>query len=88
MDEQNKNLIFATVLSFLVILVWFWLFPPEEMVVTDPPPQTTEAVIDGTVPNAASDIATTSVPTDGTDAVAASQAPTLNLISASAGTCL
>ncbi len=30
MDDQNKNLISATVLSFLVILVWFWLFPPED----------------------------------------------------------
>ncbi|NNU79819.1 membrane protein insertase YidC [Halovulum dunhuangense] len=32
MDDQNKNLILATALSFLVILVWFILFPP-------PPPQ-------------------------------------------------
>jgi len=32
MDEQNKNLILATALSFLVILVWFWLFPPEEVI--------------------------------------------------------
>ena len=31
MDEQNRNLILATALSFLVILVWFWLFPPEEI---------------------------------------------------------
>ncbi|MEM1130487.1 MAG: membrane protein insertase YidC [Pseudomonadota bacterium] len=30
MDDQNKNLILATALSFLVILVWFLLFPPEE----------------------------------------------------------
>ncbi len=30
MDEQNKNLILATVLSFMVILVWFVLFPPPE----------------------------------------------------------
>jgi len=30
MDDQNKNLILATVLSFVVILIWFWLFPPEE----------------------------------------------------------
>ncbi len=39
MDDQNKNLILATALSFLVILLWFVLFPPE-----DPPaePQTTE----------------------------------------------
>jgi YidC/Oxa1 family membrane protein insertase len=30
MDDQNKNLILATVLSFIVILVWFVLFPPPE----------------------------------------------------------
>ncbi len=30
MDDQNKNLILATALSFLVILVWFLLFPPPE----------------------------------------------------------
>lgn len=43
MDDQNKNLILATALSFLVILVWFLLFPPEEPV-TDPnaPAQITE----------------------------------------------
>ncbi len=28
MDDQNRNLILATALSFLVILVWFILFPP------------------------------------------------------------
>lgn len=33
MDGQNKNLILATALSFLVILVWFVLFPPAEPVV-------------------------------------------------------
>ncbi len=31
MDDQNKNLILATALSFLVILVWFLIFPPEEV---------------------------------------------------------
>ncbi len=31
MEEQNRNLILATVLSFLVIVIWFWLFPPEEI---------------------------------------------------------
>ncbi len=35
MDDQNKNLILATALSFLVILVWFLLFPPEDPA-TDP----------------------------------------------------
>lgn len=33
MDDQNKNLILATVLSFLVIMVWFVVFPPPETVV-------------------------------------------------------
>ena len=33
MDDQNKNLLLATVLSFLVILVWFVFFPPEEATV-------------------------------------------------------
>ncbi|MGJ8629095.1 MAG: membrane protein insertase YidC [Sulfitobacter sp.] len=42
MDEQNKNLILATALSFIVILVWFVLFPPPE---ADTP-------IDGTVQTA------------------------------------
>ena len=31
MDDQNKNLILATALSFLVILIWFILFPPPEV---------------------------------------------------------
>ena len=30
MDDQNKNLILATVLSFLVILGWYTFFPPPE----------------------------------------------------------
>lgn len=29
-DNNNKNLILATALSFLVILAWFMIFPPEE----------------------------------------------------------
>lgn len=36
MDDQNKNLILATALSFAVILVWFLLFPPPEQPVQDP----------------------------------------------------
>jgi len=39
MDDQNKNLILATALSFLVILVWFILFPPEERLETSVPEQ-------------------------------------------------
>ncbi|MCV2876938.1 membrane protein insertase YidC [Rhodobacteraceae bacterium XHP0102] len=40
MEDQNKNLILATGLSFLVILVWFLLFPPEEPQVTEADPAT------------------------------------------------
>ena len=31
MDEQTKNLILATALSFLVLLTWMFIFPPEPM---------------------------------------------------------
>ncbi|MFO6465547.1 membrane protein insertase YidC [Jannaschia sp. KMU-145] len=34
MDDQNKNLILATALSALVLLVWFFLFPPEQQAPT------------------------------------------------------
>ncbi|MEM8570757.1 MAG: membrane protein insertase YidC [Pseudomonadota bacterium] len=30
MDDQNRNVILATALSFVVIMVWFLLFPPPE----------------------------------------------------------
>ncbi|MDA7423106.1 membrane protein insertase YidC [Thalassococcus lentus] len=36
MDDQNKNLLLATALSFAVILVWFLLFPPPEPEAIDP----------------------------------------------------
>jgi YidC/Oxa1 family membrane protein insertase len=60
MDDQNKNLILATGLSFLVILVWFFLFPPPE------------PAIDATLPAAVSTADGTTAPAAaaGTDAVA------------------
>ncbi len=36
MDDQNRNLILATALSFIVILVWFVVFPPPEPDPVDP----------------------------------------------------
>ncbi|WP_420586090.1 membrane protein insertase YidC [Ruegeria sp.] len=45
MDDQNKNLILATALSFLVILVWFVLFPPPEQ--TTVPSEAEIAAVDG-----------------------------------------
>lgn len=48
MDDQSKNLILATALSFLVILVWFFLFPPEEQAPNQAvPPEAAQQ--DGTV---------------------------------------
>ncbi len=47
MEDQNKNLILATVLSFIVILVWFVLFPPPEPVPA-PAPSAATAPTDGT----------------------------------------
>ena len=44
MDDQSRNLILATALSFLVILAWFFLFPPEPPAPTTP---AAEAAQDG-----------------------------------------
>jgi YidC/Oxa1 family membrane protein insertase len=38
MDDNNRNLILASALSFLVILIWFYLFPPETPEVTEEAP--------------------------------------------------
>ncbi|MCT8161430.1 membrane protein insertase YidC [Pseudoruegeria sp. SHC-113] len=43
MDDQNKNLILATALSFLVILVWFVVFPPEEPVIDPNAPEISDS---------------------------------------------
>ena len=47
MDDQNKNLILATVLSGLVILVWVTFFPPATPPVPDAGQQTTAAAPSG-----------------------------------------
>jgi YidC/Oxa1 family membrane protein insertase len=47
MDEQNRNLILATALSFAVILVWFLLFPPETPPQQVAPQAGVESVEDG-----------------------------------------
>ena len=52
MDDQNKNLILATALSFIVILVWFVLFPPPEP----------EVPLDTTVPTTAQEQDAATVP--------------------------
>ena len=44
-DDDNKNLVLATVLSMIVLMVWFVLFPPEQPDPTEQP----VATADGTV---------------------------------------
>ena len=50
MDDQNKNLILATVLSFAVIVGWTTLFPPEELPV-DPTVDAVTLADDATLPS-------------------------------------
>jgi YidC/Oxa1 family membrane protein insertase len=49
MDDQNKNLILATVLSFAVIVAWTTFFPPEDLL-PDPATQTEQTLEDPTLP--------------------------------------
>ncbi len=78
MDDQNKNLILATALSFLVIMAWFLIFPPEQQApVSDDVAQTTQPDGTATTPSAAPDAGSpATAPADGTgqaDAVAEAQ---------------
>ena len=52
MDDQNKNLILATGLSFLVILVWFLLFPPDMTTPVVDPAATSQATTPGSAAQA------------------------------------
>ncbi|WP_022704917.1 membrane protein insertase YidC [Pseudorhodobacter ferrugineus] len=74
MDDQNKNLILATVLSFLVILVWFVLFPPEDAVVDPNAP----AVV-ATTTEAQSPPAVATAGTDATPQAERAEAPRLDI---------
>ncbi len=67
MDEQNRNLILATVLSFLVVMVWFMLFPPEEIAQAElPPTSEAEQTVDASTPSAGTPVtdATTNTGTE------------------------
>ncbi len=72
MDDQNKNLILATVLSFLVILAWFVLFPPEETAVDPNAPAVTATEETGSL-TAPAPPATTSGESSVPDAAAAAE---------------
>ena len=72
MNDQNKNLILATVLSFLVIVTWSVLFPPEELPV-DPATQITSAEGEALLPTA--ETATAAGATAPSDATTQADAP-------------
>ena len=66
MDDQNKNLLLAMVLSSLVLLIWFVLFPPpEQPVPTNDPANTTVGTDPATsVPTADADTTAGAAPAD------------------------
>ena len=68
MDDQNRNLILASVLSFLVIIVWFILFPP---------PEPTQRQVEDDFSSTQNDIDDTALP--GTDTVQTETAPKTTL---------
>ena len=74
MDDQNKNLILATALSFGVILIWFTLFPPPEAVEDPNAPTLTAESADATTPAAAPSLSTSA--SDTASAAATSAEPT------------
>ncbi len=82
MDDQNKNLILATALSFVVILVWFVMFPPPEPAVEDPNAAVTAT--DGTTPVAPAATAplTADTAVTDTDTAAAPDAPRVDIATA------
>ncbi|MEY4984022.1 MAG: hypothetical protein RIR62_2288, partial [Pseudomonadota bacterium] len=74
-DQNNKNLLLATVLSFLVVLVWFFLFPPEDPALTAPPAAVSETSTAVTPP--AADAAPAAA--EGATASAVADAPRLTI---------
>ena len=78
MDDQNRNLLLATVLSFFVIVVWYvggaWLFP--EVFATQEPLAAVEATVDTAPP--AADI-TAEAPDTSSSTAALAAAPRLKI---------
>ncbi len=86
MDDQNKNLLLATGLSFLVILVWFFLFPPKEQPKDTKAPdavatQTAPAPTSATAVPSATGVATTAAaaPNGAAPAAAAANLPRIKI---------
>jgi YidC/Oxa1 family membrane protein insertase len=81
MDDNNKNLILATALSILVLIGWFYFFPPPEPALTEDPnaAAATETAPLSTAPTAAT-VATTQASTSAApEAAATTDAPRLEI---------
>ncbi len=81
MDDQNKNLILATVLSFLVILGWYTFFPPPEPIPAVEPAVTESITEGGTAgaPAVGSTAATDATATAQADEAEAPSAPRIDI---------
>ncbi|MFV0359709.1 membrane protein insertase YidC [Tropicimonas sp.] len=75
MDDQNKNLILATALSFIVILIWFLLFPPPEPIVSPNDPAAVATDSPGQTSATVPQMAETGLPAATTDVTPVSDAP-------------
>ncbi|MBI1220483.1 MAG: membrane protein insertase YidC [Rhodobacteraceae bacterium] len=79
MDDQNKNLILATALSFAVILVWFLLFPPQDTPPVTPPPVTATTSTAAPTAPAAAPAATTAATATTAVATTAADLPRIKI---------
>ncbi len=79
MDDQNKNLILATALSFAVILAWFLMFPPPDQPVQDPNATVASADANQPVANTASTTSEAAATPATGDAVEQSDAPRIEI---------
>ncbi|SFH16802.1 protein translocase subunit yidC [Palleronia marisminoris] len=77
MDDQNRNMILAIVLSALVILGWTLLFPPEEATMTDD--QVSETSAPANPATAPAPPGSTNAPQDGSPAAVAVDAPRIEI---------
>ncbi len=81
MDDQNKNLILATVLSFGVILIWFVLVPPADAPAQDPNTPVASATAVPNAPTSATPAAAADAAAgaDATEAVETADAPRVDI---------
>ncbi|KGB81380.1 insertase [Rhodovulum sp. NI22] len=77
MDDQNKNLILATALSFLVIVGWFLLFPPEQQ--SPAPADQVTSTAPGIAPVPPASVSGTPTPVPAATAPAAADAPRVTI---------